>query len=70
MLPTSYQITVKNSTYYRGCSLLTSGSEKCQLIDPPIIIKKRKPYISAWWEKTRIAQLFTKEEVSTEWIHN
>ena len=70
-LPTNYKITVYNSRYYGKCTNNNIKTENlCKNIDPPIVIEKREPYISAWWNKTQTERQFAVNDVSTEWMVN
>jgi len=70
LLPTSYQITVRNSLYYANCSPHNGSRDPCKTIDPPVVITKREPYIFAWWNNTQIERGFSLNEVTTQWSNS
>lgn len=69
LLPTSYQITVHSSRYFENCSSSSSTSvqNQCKTFEPPKVIEKREPYISAWWNKTQTERTYAVKEVTVQW---
>lgn len=65
LLPVSYRLDIKNTSYYERCEPEVQGS--CRNIAPPVSVVERGPFIAAWWEKIQVHRAFSDQVVEADW---